>query len=173
MSGGDSLLLVLRMAASLALVLGLLVLLARYAARRGLGRAAGPRGLQMEVLARQQLSRHASMQIVRVEDQVLLLGVSDAGVRVLTHLSPADLEGEAAAGTPAHDSNATQDTRTARTRSTARTQDTDVDRARGGRAVEDLLGHQHVALGSALGKLDDMLTREGRHRAARGARRRG
>ena len=160
MSGGDSLLLVLRMAASLALVLGLLVVLARYAARRGLGRANGPRGLQLEVLARQQLSRHASMQIVRVEDQVLLLGVSDAGVRVLTRLSPADLEGEVR--TEAHDAH-----------DTTGPQDTDVDRARGGRAVEDLLGHQHVVVGSALGKLDEMLTREGRHRAARGARRRG
>ena len=171
MSGGDSLLLVLRMAASLALVLGLLVVLARYAARRGLGRANGPRGLQLEVLARQQLSRHASMQIVRVEDQVLLLGVSDAGVRVLTRLSPADLEGEVR--TEAHDAHDTTGPQDTHHRTTGHTQDTDVDRARGGRAAEDLLGHQHVVVGSALGKLDEMLTREGRHRAARGARRRG
>lgn len=168
MSGGESLLLVLRMAASLALVLGLLVLLARYAARRGLGRAHGPRGLQMEVLARQQLGRHSSMQIVRVGEQVLLLGVSDAGVRVLTHLSAADLEGESDPGSDPQDTQTRTTTRT----NTQITQDTDVDRARGGRAVEDLLGRQQVAARGALGMLDEMLTREGRHRAVRGDRRR-
>ncbi len=155
MTGGDTLLLLLRMAVSLALVLGLLVLLARYAARRGLGRASGASGPRLEVLARQQLSRGASMQIVRVADQILLIGVSDAGVRVLTRLSAADLEEGPPDGAQEPDG-----------------VDTDVDHARGGRRVEDVLAHQHKTVGTVLGVLDGMITREGRHRAVRGVRRR-
>lgn len=89
MSLGEVTALALRMVISLALVLGLLVFLARFAARRGMGRSIGD-GYDIEVLARRQLSRHASVQVVRVGEETLLLGVAESGVRVLRRLPAAE-----------------------------------------------------------------------------------
>lgn len=91
MSDGNAVLLLLRMVVSLAAVLGLLVLAVRLLQRRQGGgfvrrrRAAAP---MVEVLARQSLSRNASLQVVRIGDDVLALGVSDSGVRVLSQVDP-------------------------------------------------------------------------------------
>ena len=79
--------LVLRLGVSLAVVLGLFWLVARTGARR-LG---GARSL-MKVRARQSLSRTASLAVVEVGDRVLVVGVGDGGVRLLTELDPAALE---------------------------------------------------------------------------------
>ncbi len=78
--------LVLRLGFSLAAVLGLFWLVAHLGSRR-LG---GTRAL-LHVRARQSLSRTASVAVVEVGDRVLILGVADGGVRLLTELDPASL----------------------------------------------------------------------------------
>ncbi len=78
--------LVLRLGFSLAAVLGLFWLVAHFGSRR-LG---GTRAL-LNVRARQSLSRTASVAVVEVGDRVLVVGVADGGVRLLTELDPASL----------------------------------------------------------------------------------
>lgn len=106
MTDGGTLVLVLRMVVSLAIVLGLVVLFARWlehretngarrARRRRVrgGRSALP-AVAVDVLARHHLARGVSVQVVRVGGQLLVLGVTENGVQVLTDLGPADLEPE-------------------------------------------------------------------------------
>lgn len=92
MTEGSLTLTILRAVFSLALVLGLIVLCFRILARRtGItptGRGAAP---VLDVLARRPLSRSASVQVVRVGGRIVVLGVTDTHISVLTHLSPADL----------------------------------------------------------------------------------
>ncbi len=86
--------LVLRLAVSLGVVLGLFWLVARTGARK-LG---GTRGL-VRVHGRQSLSRTASLAVVEVGGRVLVVGVSEGGVRLLTELDPDEVaapEAEAA-----------------------------------------------------------------------------
>ncbi len=79
--------LVVRVVFSLAVVLGLLWFVARHGSRR-LGGAARA---VVQVVARQPLARNASLAVVEVGGRVLVVGVSDSGVRLLTELDPADL----------------------------------------------------------------------------------
>lgn len=79
--------LVLRLGFSLAAVLGLFWVVARYGSRRLGG---GSRAV-LHVRARHSLSRAASIAVVEVGDRVLVVGVSDGGVRLLTELDPASL----------------------------------------------------------------------------------
>lgn len=96
--------LVLRLGFSLAAVLGLFWLVAHLGSRR-LG---GTRAL-LHVRARQSLSRTASVAVVEVGDRVLVVGIADGGVRLLTELDPESLPaaparagaGEDAADAPA------------------------------------------------------------------------
>ncbi|HEU5044946.1 MAG TPA: flagellar biosynthetic protein FliO [Nocardioidaceae bacterium] len=74
--------LLLRVVLSLAVVLGILWFVASKAGRRG------GRTHLVRVAGRQALSRTASVAVVEVADRVLVLGVSDAGVRLLTELDP-------------------------------------------------------------------------------------
>ncbi len=67
-----------RIGFSLLVVLGLMWLLAK-ATRRPLGRRTGA----LAVLARQQVSRHSSVTVVRVADRALVLGVTDTQVTLL------------------------------------------------------------------------------------------
>ncbi len=85
--------LALRVGFSLAMVLGLFWLVARASARR---LNTGPRAL-LRVRGRQSLSRTASLAVVEVGSRVLVVGVSDGGVRLLTELDPDELEQPAAA----------------------------------------------------------------------------
>ncbi|MGN6576160.1 MAG: FliO/MopB family protein [Nocardioides sp.] len=78
--------LVLRLAVSLGVVLGLFWLVARASARK-LG---GTRGV-LRVHGRQSLSRTASLAVVEVGSRVLVVGVSEGGVRLLTELDPLDV----------------------------------------------------------------------------------
>jgi flagellar protein FliO/FliZ len=78
--------LVLRLAVSLGVVLGLFWLVARTGARK-LG---GSRAL-MRVHGRQSLSRTASLAVVEVGSRVLVVGVSEGGVRLLTELDPLEV----------------------------------------------------------------------------------
>jgi flagellar protein FliO/FliZ len=68
-----------RIGFSLLVVLGLLWLLGRALRRPLAGRA----GSTMAVLGRQQLTRGASVALVRVVDRALILGVTDAQVTLL------------------------------------------------------------------------------------------
>ncbi len=86
---GSVVLVVLRLLVSLGVVLTLLVLLARWARKRGLGGAVGSRaGVQVEVLSRRALGRGSALHVVRVGEQVLVLGVTDQHVSLLRELDP-------------------------------------------------------------------------------------
>lgn len=89
MSDGSAVLLFLRMAVSLAVVLGLIVWAARVVHRRQGGLLGRPqRQVPVTVLARQSLSRHAGLSVVQVGEEVLVLGVTDTEVRLLSTLDP-------------------------------------------------------------------------------------
>ncbi|GGO77939.1 FliO/MopB family protein [Nocardioides deserti] len=79
--------LVLRLVFSLAVVLGLMLLVARVAQRRLGGRAGAP----LAVLHRQAVGRHASVAVVAVGGRTLLLGVTEQQVRMITELDAAEL----------------------------------------------------------------------------------
>jgi flagellar protein FliO/FliZ len=76
----------LRLVVALALVLGLFWVVARTSARK----MGGSRGL-LRVHGRQSLSRTASVAVVEVGNRVLVVGVSDGGVRLLTELDPDEI----------------------------------------------------------------------------------
>lgn len=90
MSDGSTVLLLLRVTVSLVVVLGLLVWAARAVSRRQgslLGRP--QRNVPVTVLGRQSLSRHSGLTVVEVGSEILVLGVTDAEVSLLTRLDPA------------------------------------------------------------------------------------
>jgi flagellar protein FliO/FliZ len=96
--------LTLRIVFSLLVVFGLMWGLARLA-RRPLGARGGTATLS--VVARQQLSRSASVAVVRLNDRALVLGVTDGQVNLLTETDLAALvepaPAPATAPTPAPD----------------------------------------------------------------------
>ncbi len=77
-----------RLAVSLAVVLGLMLGAAWVLRRRGTGFTRSASGAT-EVLARQTLSGTASLQVIRVGERALVIGVTDQSV---TYLSEADLD---------------------------------------------------------------------------------
>lgn len=86
-----------RLVVSLATVLTLMFLLARYLRNRQLGTGLGIGGAQrrkkallLEVVTRQGLSRGSSLAVVRVSGQLLLLGVTESTVSVLRDLEDVD-----------------------------------------------------------------------------------
>ena len=81
--------LALRVIFSLAVVVGLLLLVARFAGRRFQGKA----GSGIQVLQRQQLSRGSSVALVDVAGRVLVLGMTEHQVSLLTELDPLELKG--------------------------------------------------------------------------------
>jgi flagellar protein FliO/FliZ len=80
--------LAVRVTVSLGVVLGLFWLVARTGSRRFSG---ATRNL-VRVRGRQSLSRTSSLAVVEVGSRVLVVGVSDGGVRLLTELDPAELD---------------------------------------------------------------------------------
>jgi len=76
--------LTIRLVFSLAVVLGLLMLLARFSAKR----FRGGKDAMVEVLHRQSLSRGSTVTVVNVAGRVLVLGTTEQQVRVLTELDP-------------------------------------------------------------------------------------
>jgi flagellar protein FliO/FliZ len=80
--------LAIRLIASLAVVVGLLLLLARIVGRRFAGRE----GAAVQVLHRQPISRSASVAVVSVGTRVLVVGATDHQVQLLAEVDPADLE---------------------------------------------------------------------------------
>lgn len=84
--------LVIRVVFSLAVVLGLLWFVARTSSRR----FGGPARSVVRVVARQSLARAASLAVVEVGERVLVVGVSENGVNLLTELDPSELSVAAA-----------------------------------------------------------------------------
>lgn len=96
----DAVALVGRLLVSLSVVLGIMWLLARRMNKGG--RLKNTR--LVDVLGRQQLSRTASVAVVRVMDQALIVGITDGQVSVLGETDLAAVEkrlAEQAAGRPA------------------------------------------------------------------------
>ncbi|MPV39005.1 hypothetical protein GB881_18545, partial [Georgenia subflava] len=90
----DTLLVGLRVVLSLAIVLAVLW----FCARQLGGRGQATRRVPITVLGRQSLGRHSGISVVEVAGRTLVIGVSDAGVRLLTEVdTPAVEEGADAA----------------------------------------------------------------------------
>lgn len=79
--------LTVRLLVSLSLVIGLLLLLARFGGRR----FRGNRDSVVRVLHRHHLSRGSTVSVVAVGNRLLVLGATEHQVRVLTELDPEDL----------------------------------------------------------------------------------
>jgi flagellar protein FliO/FliZ len=83
--------LAIRTVFSLAVVLGLLLVLTRVAGRRYRGGSGAVR-----VVQRQALSRGSAVTVVEIGRRTLVLGVTEQQVQVLAELEPGELEGLAA-----------------------------------------------------------------------------
>ena len=79
--------LAVRLVFSLAVVVGLLLLIARVGARRFQGAA----GNLVQVVHRQPLSRTSAVAVVTVGSRVLVLGTTEQQVTVLAELDPEEL----------------------------------------------------------------------------------
>lgn len=79
--------LAVRLVCSLAVVVGLLLLLSRLAGRRFAGRAGAP----VQVLHRQPISRGSSVSVVTVGTRILVLGATEQRVTLLAELEPDEL----------------------------------------------------------------------------------
>lgn len=79
--------LTVRLIASLAVVVGLMLLLARLVGKRYGARAGAP----VQVVHRQPLSRSASVAVITVGSRVLVVGTTDHQVSLLTELDPEEL----------------------------------------------------------------------------------
>lgn len=89
-----------RLVFSLAVVLILMAVLARVLRNRtmpGLGRPSVRRDL-LRIVARQALSRSASVAVVQAGERALVIGITDAGVNLLAELDPGSLEPDDPAG---------------------------------------------------------------------------
>jgi flagellar protein FliO/FliZ len=84
----DMLGLVVRLVCSLAVVLGLLLLIAKFAGRRFQGRVGAP----VQVLHRQPISRGSSVAVVSVGTRILVLGSTEQQVTLLTELEPDEID---------------------------------------------------------------------------------
>lgn len=92
-----------RLAVSLAVVFGLMMVTGRLLRRRGLSPGkAGAASSRIEVLARQGLGRTSSVQLVRVGGRTLVLGVTETAVSVLAEADPVLLEAELALSSAEH-----------------------------------------------------------------------
>lgn len=80
--------LVIRLVFSLAVVLGMLLLLTRLSAKKFRG---GTNAL-VRVVHRQQLSRTSSVAVLTVGSRVLVVGTTEHQVQLLTELDPGELE---------------------------------------------------------------------------------
>lgn len=83
-----------RLVFSLAVVLILMALLAKVLRNRtmpGLGRPSVRRDL-LQIVARQSLSRSASVAVVQAGERALVLGITETGVNLLAELDPEALQ---------------------------------------------------------------------------------
>jgi flagellar protein FliO/FliZ len=80
--------LVIRLVFSLAVVVGLLLMMARFSAKRFQGRG----DAFVRVMHRQALSRGSTVAVVTVGPRVLVLGTTEHQVRLLAELDPEELD---------------------------------------------------------------------------------
>lgn len=80
--------LTVRLVASLAVIVGLLLLMTKLAARR----FRGGTGAVLQVVHRQALSRSSHLVVVTVGGRVLVLGATEHQINVLAELEPEELE---------------------------------------------------------------------------------
>ena len=80
--------LVVRLVVSLAVVVGLMLLLAKLSMRRFQGRS----DALVRVVHRQALSRSSSISVVSVGSRVLVIGTTEQQVNLLTELDPEEIE---------------------------------------------------------------------------------
>ncbi|MSZ77272.1 MAG: hypothetical protein F2667_09225, partial [Actinobacteria bacterium] len=85
--------LAIRMVVSLAVVVGLLLLIARLANKRFQGRS----DAVVQVLHRQSISRGSQVAVISVAGRVLVLGATEQQVRVLAELEPDEVAAHASA----------------------------------------------------------------------------
>ena len=88
--------LLVRLVFSLAVVLGLLVLLSRLSAKRFRGGVDAP----IRVMHRQPLTRSSAVAVLQVGSRTLLVGTTEQSVQLLAELDPSDLEDAAPAAAP-------------------------------------------------------------------------
>ena len=92
--------LTVRLLSSLAVVIGLVLVLARLARRRGTGGASAP----LRVVHRQPLSRSTAVAVVEVGGRTLVLGTTEHQISLLTELDPESLVAPAKVAKPARPS---------------------------------------------------------------------
>ena len=80
--------LVIRLIVSLAIVVGLLLLLSRVVNGRFKGRS----GAAIQVLHRQSLARNSSVAVIAVGGRVLLVGATEHEITLLSELDPDELD---------------------------------------------------------------------------------
>ncbi|MFZ4583733.1 MAG: FliO/MopB family protein [Acidimicrobiia bacterium] len=80
-------LLFVRLGFSLAIVIGLMWLAGRVMRNRGMGGRPRKGDAQLEVIDRKNLSKTASLALVRVGDRTLLVGVTEHGISNLTEVA--------------------------------------------------------------------------------------
>jgi flagellar protein FliO/FliZ len=80
--------LVVRLVVSLAIVVGLMLLLAKLSMRRFQGRG----DALVRIVHRQPLSRSSSISVVSVGSRVLVIGTTEQHVNLLTELDPEEIE---------------------------------------------------------------------------------
>jgi flagellar protein FliO/FliZ len=86
MASASTLILFVRLILSLAVVIGLMWVAANVLRKRGFTGVAGrrgPRGPELELLARRPLGRNASIAVVRIGERALVVGVTDHQVTKL------------------------------------------------------------------------------------------
>jgi len=83
-----------RLILAMGVVFGLMVLAAKVAKNRGFAGAGGRKGgrATIEVLARQQFGKSASIAVIRAAGKSLVLGVTDMSVTVLAEADPDALD---------------------------------------------------------------------------------
>jgi flagellar protein FliO/FliZ len=109
----ESLLVVLRVLVSLAVVVALVWYLARKLGGRGHDDS---REAEVRVLDRQSLSKHAGVAVVAAGDRRLLVGFADSGVQLITELRPVPVLPQAPVAGPAGASSAPKAARLPRPR---------------------------------------------------------
>lgn len=107
-----------RLICALVVIAGLLALAMRVARRRA-GLGGGGRRVPIDVVARHQLGRNATLAIVRTGDRLLVLGVTEASVTLLRDdavpADPAASQGAVGSGVSSASLLATKETTSPRT----------------------------------------------------------
>jgi flagellar protein FliO/FliZ len=95
MGSASTLILFVRLILSLAVVIGLMWVAANVLRKRGFAGVAsrkGPRGPELELLARRPLGRNASIAVVRIGEHSLVVGVTDHQVTKLGDFDSTEID---------------------------------------------------------------------------------